>query len=640
MKDKVIGKIVKINTGILEAELLEGSENHVVNSYEDIYEHSLLESYLGVRVGSDIIITEVVGLRERDGSPTVQQNNSFSNAKSKVVKYIDLAPVGTLSIFPERKFEFGISKYPQIYADVIFIGKGELDVIFDVESLESQIKSDEENTRLNFLPIGRSVTFRNYDVKLEIDEFFGGHSAVLGNTGSGKSCTISSMMQKLFKKTNYSPLGASFIFFDVNGEYSQALKHFNDEYGSNVVKVTSLDDRDDFPQFSLPHWFLSFEEWSLLLKASDRTQKPILRLALGLSSLLENSESQKEDLIAHLVASCIKGAWVNSQSPVSTAQVMLMLLTKFSTTQLDEKILDEFNFSSQYGNFPGGKDKDFLTKLDSFIDENIEVPVYENKPFKFENLEEYLELAILYEEAHGNKQIRDYCSQMLTRFKSLKDYENYDFLKVDPTLGGTVLQYCNNILGLEEKDGELIKTSQISIFDLNVAEDDVVEIITSVVSRIIFERLRKTELRNSYPVNLVLEEAHRYISSDANSDFEAKKIFERIAKEGRKFGMFILLSSQRPSELSKTVLSQCNNFIIHRIMNPDDLLHIRRIAPSVSDVILSRLTTLPTRHALIFGSASKLPAVFKVNRANPLPKSDNNKVSENWFVNSNILVKL
>ena len=104
--------------------------------------------------------------------------------------------------------------------------------------------------------------------------------------------------------------------------------------------------------------------------------------------------------------------------------------------------------------------------------------------------------------------------------------------------------------------------------------------------------------------------------------------------------MFLLVSSQRPSELSRTVLSQCSNFIVHRIQNPEDLSHIRQITPHISDTILRRLPSIPTQHALIFGQSVNLPTTFKVNEANPKPKSDNNEVSKNWFREKNFEIDL
>ncbi len=135
------------------------------------------------------------------------------------------------------------------------------------------------------------------------------------------------------------------------------------------------------------------------------------------------------------------------------------------------------------------------------------------------------------------------------------------------------------------------------------------------------------------PVNLILEEAHRYISNDSQKNvIKSNLIFERVAKEDKKYGLFLLISSQRPSELSKTVLSQCNNFIVHRIQISADLSHIHRITPYTSEATLKKPPSIPTQHALIFGSAINIPTLYKVKNAGPPPLSNNNKVIENWFV--------
>jgi DNA helicase HerA-like ATPase len=216
----------------------------------------------------------------------------------------------------------------------------------------------------------------------------------------------------------------------------------------------------------------------------------------------------------------------------------------------------------------------------------------------------------------------------MTRFKSLKERQEFNFLtqnkeEVDKK------EFLDDLLGLKNDK----KKTQITIIDLNSVEDEVVEVISCVITRMIFERLKIIPDRNSFPVNLVLEEAHRYISEHKNSHFgEANKIFERVAKEGRKYGLFLMVSSQRPSELSKTVLSQCSNFIVHRIQNPDDLNHIRQMTPHISSNILYRLPSIPTQHALVFGSSVQIPTLFKVNDASPLPNSANSDIIKHWFI--------
>lgn len=639
---RVIGKVTRLDTNKIEAELLSGAESHVVNAFDDIYQHSVLESFIGIRSGEDLIIGEVVGLREKDFNNNMVTAGEYHSSKSEVLRYIDIAPLGTLLGYPSAKFEFGVSKFPQIYSDVVFIEKLELDVIFNVKAMEEVSSDNQDKTVLNFLPIGRSHNFPEYEIKISINSFFGSHSAVLGNTGSGKSCTISSMIQRLFKKKEYAPLGTSFVLFDVNGEYSQALSYLNTDIHAECVKTFTFDTADTTAkEFMLPHWFLNADEWAMLLRASERTQLPVLRTALGMAVFLENNTTKKEEISNHIVASCILGALASSSSPVSTFNIIQSLLRNHGSGGLTESLITTHKYNSQFGNFPNGEQEKFLTTVKTFVKDNIDLPAYKNLPFDFEKLGYYLELAILYEESFGNKQIRDYCSQMLTRYKVLKDREEFGFLKAKQTdAPKSVEDFIHDILGLAKNGDTINKLSQISIIDMNIVDDEIVEIVSSVVSRLIFEKLRKAKNRNKFPVNLILEEAHRYISTGSGDYDEVSKIFERIAKEGRKYGLFILLSSQRPSELSKTVLSQCSSFIVHRILNPEDLQHIKRITPSVSETILNRLPSLPTRHALVFGASTNLPAVFKVNKADPKPKSDNNNVSKNWFTAANKIVEI
>ncbi|MER8874687.1 ATP-binding protein, partial [Mesorhizobium sp. M0814] len=279
---------------------------------------------------------------------------------------------------------------------------------------------------------------------------------------------------------------------------------------------------------------------------------------------------------------------------------------------------------------------DFLVGENAFVIDELKLPDYENIPFDFRSLGEAMDLAILYEEAHGNRQIRDYCSQMVTRLKSLEERREYEFLRHSLPVGGQAgegqNEFLARILGLTAKGSGLTKTNQIVIVDMNAVSDDVVELFCSVLARMTFRLLRQADPRNRFPVHLLLEEAHRYIASTPSRyALDAAKVFERIAKEGRKYGMFLMVASQRPSELSKTVLSQCSNFVVHRIQNPDDLSQIRQMTPFISDAVLKRLPSLPKQHALVFGTSVNLPTTFRVRDASPRPSSDDTKIVDLWF---------
>jgi len=628
-KQRVIGKIVAINSDRFTVELLSGLENFNVSGYDDIHYFAQLNSYVIVPYQNYYIVAEVSGVREKD------LNVPFSNPTEQILskiqagKFLEVIPIGTIN---NLNFDFGVSVYPTLYSDVFYIKEEELDIIFKTNrTAEKSCQGTEVCKKGNCqckdryisLPIGKASIFPDYDVKIDIDKFFGSHSAVLGNTGSGKSCTIASMLQKLYKYENYSAVGSTFIFFDVNGEYQQAFSELSEHNNEIEIKNFTIDeitetDTEKIEKFVLPHWFLNIDEWALLLQASERTQLPILRNALGFTQNLSQEAFQ------HIYACSIMYVFEHWESPVAKRQRIISLLesAKFNPA------VDFSKYNAQYGNFTPEEENKFKNAVRKFIKEDITIdPIYNAEKFNFEDLGKALEIALLYEEYHGNKQIRDYCSSLITRYKSVQNRNDFKFLtqnKNEVNLSNYLMQF----LGVNEDK----KNSQIIIIDLNSANDEAVEVVSCVLSRMIFEKLRTAKDRNKYPVNLVLEEAHRYISIDSGKVFgDANKIFERIAKEGRKYGMFLLISSQRPSELSRTVLSQCSNFIVHRIQNPEDLSHIRQITPHISETILKRLPSIPTQHALIFGHAVNLPTTFKVNTANPKPKSDNNEISKNWF---------
>ena len=643
-KQRVIGKVVAINSDRFSVELLSGLDNFNVSGFDDIHYFAQLNSYVIVPYQNYYIVAEVSGVREKD------LNVPFSNPTDQILskiqagKFLEVLPIGTIKNSKDGSvnFDFGVSVYPTLYSDVLYIKEKELDTIFKTDNVKVKICNEKDDKctnqecdckyRYTSLPIGKSTIFPDYEVKLDIDKFFGSHSAILGNTGSGKSCTIASMLQTLYSLDENSATGSTFIFFDVNGEYKQAFEKLNGKNKNIAVTNYTIDaitaEETDLKKFTLPHWFLNVDEWALLLKASEKSQLPLLRNALGFT------QSLTDEILYHIYACSIMYVFEHWESPVAKRQKIVSLI-QTAKFPIDQKV-DFSTYNAQYGSFSdragdphaGHKEEVFKKSVRVFIKEDIAIdPKYNSEKFDFDELGQAIENALLFEEYHGNKQIRDYCSSMITRFKSVKERDDFSFLtKNKDDINQD--EFLDLFIGVDKE----IKKNQVIIIDLNSANDETVEVVSCVLSRMIFEKLKQAKVRNIYPVNLVLEEAHRYISKESGKVFgDANKIFERIAKEGRKYGMFLIVSSQRPSELSKTVLSQCSNFIVHRIQNPEDLAHIRQITPHISETILRRMPSIPTQHALIFGHAVNLPTTFKVNDADPTPRSENNTISANWF---------
>lgn len=284
---------------------------------------------------------------------------------------------------------------------------------------------------------------------------------------------------------------------------------------------------------------------------------------------------------------------------------------------------------------------------------NLDLPIFYN----FSNLlSTYFEAAIREQET-SSERLTEYVSTLKMRMQSFKDdmrissplmmdtMENIedvlikfisfllgDFCKVyDASDKDIYTEYIKNTNGNVRCDS----SNQITILDMSLLPSEVLETITGLVGRIVLEFVSrfKEEDRGSMPIVMVLEEAQNYIPEINKKDRTSisRKVFERIAREGRKYGLSLVISSQRPSELSKTVLSQCNSFVIHRLQNPDDQQYIRKLVSSASSEVLNQLPILPQQHAIILGDAVRTPVMARIDTAYPKPKSDNPHFVENWL---------
>ena len=173
--------------------------------------------------------------------------------------------------------------------------------------------------------------------------------------------------------------------------------------------------------------------------------------------------------------------------------------------------------------------------------------------------------------------------------------------------------------------------NQIVRVDISQMDDESAEVIVKVLSKLMLDYLRMQDRKAQKPINLIIEEDQRFMMGQMVYGVLGYNIFERIAKEGRKYGLLLGISSRRPSELSKTVVSQCSNFIVHRIQNPDDLMYLSHMVPYVTQGIINQLTYLQTGTALVFGTAINLPALTKFEGANPGTDSSSADISEIWY---------
>ena len=632
MNNRVIGRIISINHNNVTAELTQNLGSYIT-LYDGIRFVGEIGSYVAIDDLNRRIIAEIISVDEKNEMAAEKLNKAESR------RYLKINLLGEIS---NSIFNFGVTKMPPVFSEIKIISESDLRLMLDIN--ENDITDDSGKTKLTVLPIGSSVMFPEYQVKVKLNEFFGFHFAVFGNTGSGKSNTIANIIQRIFSKKDYSARGAKFIVFDSNGEYEAAFKSVN-EINSQINARFLSTSYDAENRLTIPVWALSVDDWAILLHASEKTQVPIISRALDMIKVFDSpaDDDTAKKVRNHIVASVIKDVLSSSENPTTQNAKILMILNKFHTEEIKLETVIPANREADVNN-AGGRNAtpvqlsiatalslayakmyapvSLMEYCDGFILSNIN-DLIENKPtvpYSLKRFTEAVEFAVLYEGSISSSRIYEYTSTLVTRLKHLSESEQGSFF--DKTEFTTIEDYIKSIIG----------ESQLLNIDISSLDDTATEVVTKVFCKMLFDYMRSLKPRNAMPVNLILEEAHRFVRSDMDYGVLGYNIFERIAKEGRKFGLLMGISSQRPSELSKTVVSQCSNFIIHKIQNPDDIQYVSRMVPYVNQGIVDRITYLRRGHALVFGTAINLPTLTAFDKANPTPNSGNSNIVEKWYL--------
>ena len=616
MSSREIGKITSVGIHGVIADVNSDLGNYI-NTIDGILFVGEVGSYVSIYEIGRTVIAEIIGVDEK-----TQLINSKELVKPNSKRQIYLNLIGEIV---DDKFQFGVSKMPLIFSTVYMVSQKELITMLEVGKEEIKISEDLDKTRAVLLKIGKSVIFPDYDVKINIDKFFGFHFAVFGNTGAGKSNTVARILQNVFVKDNYSAKGAKFVIIDSNGEYNQAFSKLN-EINPQIKHSLMVADEDSEIRFEIPVWALSADDWATLLHASEKTQIPVLKRAIDIARVFYSSDSSNNELRNHILASTLLGIIQSSDSSPSKSDKLTAIVTNFGTSEINmDSVLSNSKTLRQsmnisYGSMSG--EEVIISFLNGYLNQELIVENISRSmvPYSLDDFCQAVEFATLYEGSISSQRIQEYTATLTTRLHTIQ--EGIQGRILSRTTYDTIDDYINMLLG----------ENQIVDLDISALDDASAEVVTKVLAKLLLDYLKRIEIKAETPINFIIEEAHRFIKNEANYGAVGYNIFERIAKEGRKFGMLLGISSQRPSELSKTVVSQCSNFIVHRVQNPDDLQYISRMVPYINQNMIERLTYLQTGNALVFGSAINLPTLTKFAQANPTTDSDNAKISEKWYI--------
>ena len=532
--------------------------------------------------------------------------------------------IGIVGELVENTFIPGIGIKPSFASIVRIISKDELTLVLGPQEVDDS----------DHIYLGKSSIYNGYNINVKVNEFFSNHFAILGNTGSGKSSTFARMIQNIFTKSKYLPVNASIFVFDAYGEYKNAfsfLHEFNNQL--NYKAYTTNVQSSDTELLRIPLWLLDVDDIALLLNADDPSQLPIIEKALKLVPILKGTDDEavkcKNDIIARALLDILQ----SGKDSIKIRDQITAVLTTFNT--------DLLNLESEIVQ-PGyirtlkqciyvdnsGKMQEMelvVNYIQTFMIEGFELPNPKgNVMYDLEDLEQAFEFSLISEGVLKSDKVFDYANVLSVRIHSLASSEYNEYFTYPKMVNKS--GYVRDLMTTFDNT-----KAQLIGFNINYIDDRTAKAITKIISKMLFDVATSATVRGKFPFHIIIEEAHRYVQKDIDQELLGYNIFDRITKEGRKYGVVLGLITQRPSELSETSISQCSNFMVLRTLHPKDLQYIKDMVPNVTDEVLAILKTLQPGNAIAFGSAFKVPVSIKMDKPNPEPYSQNSDIAKIWY---------
>ncbi len=533
-----------------------------------------------------------------------------------------LIKIRFLGEFVNNKFIGGVLRKPKLTSTIRMVREDEVKLFLGTEG------------KGTFL-LGTSPLYSGYPIRIDINALCSNHLAIFGNSGSGKSCGVARILQNLFGKTDVLPYKSNFFIFDAYGEYHNAFKNINTINPNYNFKYYTTNKFDtDGEKIRIPLWLLDIDDFALLLSASSPSQLPIIERMLKLVRIFSSKKPTAEDYKNHIIAKAIMTVLYTNQTSSSKRNDIFSIIASCQTDKFNlnapvqgigytRSFRDCFVIDTN-GNFP---ESNLITEyINSFIKDELDK--YEEEEINFftmEDLEKALEFTLISEGLLRNEKLYDAAISLKVRLHSIAISEYGQYFSYPQYI--TREQYIASLIMTNGRKAQIIN------FNFEDVEDWFAKVTTKIYCKMLFNFSKNLPNRATIPFHIFLEEAHRVVQNDGDVALIGYNIFERIAKEGRKYGLILNLISQRPVELSETVISQISNFLIFKMNHPRDLDYIKKMLPNISAEIVEKQKSLQAGTCVGFGTAFKIPLIVKLEMPNPEPSSGNCDVVGNWQVN-------
>lgn len=526
-----------------------------------------------------------------------------------------------LGEYVNNRYVNGVIRKPLLSSQIRIINSEELMELVGKESNKSFV-------------LGNSAIYKEYKVCPEINALLSNHIGIFGNTGSGKSCGVARIVQNLFNNPHMLSYNANIFVFDAYGEYKNAfgsINEINPNYNYKFITTRPIE-QDDF-LLQIPVNLLNLDDFALLLQATNHSQLPIIERTIRLAKIFSQDTEESVHYKNHLIAKALLAILFSNQTTARKKNEVFQIIEVCHT--------NEFNFDSTIAGLGYTRTFSECFEIDSngYFGESVLITDYILKHIEdtYEEMEEpteynyslvdfakALEFTMISEGFQNNSNLYNDAIILKVRLSTIlntkvgKYFSNNGYTPLDRYVSSLVVK--NN------------KKAQIININLEDVDDTYAKVIVKIMSRLFFEFSKNLQARATIPFHIFLEEAHRYIQRDNDTYLLGYNIFERIAKEGRKYGVLLGIISQRPVEISDTVISQVSNFLIFKMTHPKDIKYIEEMLPNISADVIEKQKTLQPGSCVGFGSAFKIPMIMRLELPNPLPYSSNCDVSARWNV--------
>ena len=523
-----------------------------------------------------------------------------------------------------NSFLYGDISKPSFKADCYMIDNSILNIILN-------------NDAPNNIKLGKSFIYPDYDIKLDIGNFFSNHFAILGNSGSGKSYSVAKILQGIFYQCKSLPFYSNIFLFDAYGEYQRAFSRIHEVNENINYKVFTTDlNSNEFEIIQMPFWLLGLDDLCLLMNVTSKEQIPFIEKALKLVSYFSRNEdeviNQKNDIIAR----CLLDVLFSGKTPSMIRNKIISILTKFNTKNLNldvnlvkggwTRTIRQCLFVETGGEF---SDVEVVIEyLESLCLNGFELSMPNGEfMYTMQDFSIALDFALVSEGALNSDSAFELSNILKVRFNSLMNSNYARYFEFNEYINRD--GYINYLLTCPNG-----RKAQIVNFNINYVDDRFAKTLVKIYSKLLFDYLVTLNQRGSIPFHIILEEAHRYVQNDDDAKILGYNIFERITKEGRKYGLFLGIVSQRPSELSETTISQCSNFLLFKMFHPKDLQFIKDIISSADITLTNKIKTLHPGTCIMFGTAFKMPTIAILDKPNPEPLSQTCDINKTWYVHN------